>query len=280
MELLRLIKYPGSKGVLIPEIRRIFRESGKNSLIDVFGGSGIVSLNVRAGATVYNELNPQLVNLFTVIQEHPSILIDVFGRIISQNRKTDPASSHISTSYYQGRIRESLRNVKSDINIDSASTSSIRTALETLITFGTSFGGLGETYSTDREKASRAFLLKVKKNLPAIARKVTHWKIRNLDFRNLIEEYDSSNSFFYLDPPYLTKKWYGENMEIQDFEQLRNVLSSIKGIYLMNLDATETDLVELFGKPTFVKDYSNKNGGNRREENRVRCFYTNVRSGK
>jgi DNA adenine methylase len=67
----KLIKYPGSKLVIIPDIRRIFLESGEEYFVDVFGGSGSVSLNI-AGKLVYNDINDELCNLFRVIKDRKS----------------------------------------------------------------------------------------------------------------------------------------------------------------------------------------------------------------
>ena len=53
MVYLRLLKYPGAKFVVIPDIRNVFNNSHCNLFIDVFGGSGSVSLNINSPITVY-----------------------------------------------------------------------------------------------------------------------------------------------------------------------------------------------------------------------------------
>lgn len=273
MKLLRLIKYPGSKGVIVPEIKRVFKESGKREFIDVFGGSGIVSLNIHSETTVYNEVNQQLANLFMALQKEPEALISGFEKRLTPDKSSTVSNKGISRPSYNGKEGAYRKE-------ETAFTVSIKDALDTLVNFSTSFGGLGETYSTRREKASRSFLLRTRLDLPAIVAKVKHWKIENLDFRDLIEKYDSPNAFFYLDPPYLSKKWYADNMEITDFKELKSIIASLKGIYLMNIDVRETELTRLFGKPTFVKSSLNENGGMYREHDRYRVkqFYTNVHS--
>lgn len=274
MELLRLMKYPGSKGVLIPEIRRVFRESGKRSFIDVFGGSGTVSLNVRSIRTVYNEVDPDLVNIFLVLQREPELLTSLIENRVSRIAETNAVKRGRRT------IREGGRTALSSSGLGGTARSiAVRTACENLLKFSTSFGGFGDTYATTKEKASEAFLLKLYRNLPRIAQKVRQWKIEELDFRPLMKKYDSEDAFFYLDPPYISRKWYNYNMEMRDFVELKKMLTSIKGRYLMNLDSDEEDLTQLFGKPAFVKSYPNENAGMKppQERFRVKLFYTNVR---
>ena len=48
MVYLRLLKYPGAKFVVIPDIRKVFNASHCNLFIDVFGGSGSVD-GIRDG---------------------------------------------------------------------------------------------------------------------------------------------------------------------------------------------------------------------------------------
>ena len=79
---LRLMKYPGSKTVMLPEIKRIFSLSRSNMLIDVFGGSGLVSLNLRAEKTVYNDIDVKLINIFTTIQTNPLLIKSMLYEIL------------------------------------------------------------------------------------------------------------------------------------------------------------------------------------------------------
>ena len=53
---------------MFEDIREIFNKSGKNTLIDVFGGSGKVLLNLNAKIKIYNDINNNLVNFFTELK--------------------------------------------------------------------------------------------------------------------------------------------------------------------------------------------------------------------
>ena len=71
MKYLRLFKYPGAKTSLLRDILRIVKAAQPSLIIDVFGGSGLVSLNSVGIQVVYNDIDPVLVNMFRMIQRHP-----------------------------------------------------------------------------------------------------------------------------------------------------------------------------------------------------------------
>jgi len=71
--------------------------------------------------------------------------------------------------------------------------------------------------------------------------------IHNLSYQHIIEQYDSPDTFFYLDPPYVnTNVWY-KNPSI-DFIQLRHILDNIQGRFILSLNDSP------FVRETF-KDY-------------------------
>ena len=55
-------------------------------------------------------------------------------------------------------------------------------------------------------------------------------QIENLDFRQIIEKYDSEKALFYLDPPYIEKEHYYEvGFTEKDHTELAKMLKTIKG---------------------------------------------------
>lgn len=60
--------------------------------------------------------------------------------------------------------------------------------------------------------------------------------IENLPYREILERYDRSDTFFYLDPPYCGVKVYRLNFEAKDFEALAEALAKVKGKFLMSLN--------------------------------------------
>lgn len=273
MNYLRLMKYPGAKTSIIPDIDDIFRRSGKRIFVDVFGGSGSVSLNIKFASIIYNDLEPDLVNLFRTIQYDSRLLQDLLYEALDaydfkRGRKQPPANKIPRSEATRAQPNPSGKYGKvPDANA----------ATQTLLRFTMSFGGMGDTYGT-MEKSAKGYLKKTLSMMPKIRENVSEWTIENLDFRELIKKYDSKDAFFYLDPPYNNRKWYSSNFRESDYEALNAILKGMKGKYLMTVDAHDDMLEEIFGEPDFIKAYENKNqnpnsGG---RPPRMKAFYTNV----
>lgn len=265
LEYLRLMKYPGAKTVLIPDIIALFRKSGLKKFVDVFGGSGLVLLNTKAETKVYNDVDPNVANIFRTIQKHPKFMRD--------NLKEAVTSGYFSRS----NLRKSGKEIISEI-IEVESTvpqGSAERAFLSLCRHMSSFGGMGETYNTI-EKSVHSYAYKTLEQFTKIEKEVSGWAIENMDYKPLIEKYDSRTAFFYLDPPYFNKKWYNYNFKEEDYEALNALMKSIKGKYLMTLDATHDELEDIFGSPDYVKRYDNQNGRSSGARPRLKAFYTNV----
>lgn len=265
LDYLRLMKYPGAKTTLIPDIMALFRKSGLRKFVDVFGGSGLVLLNVKAEIKVYNDLDPNVVNIFNAIKKHPKFM-------------RDNLKDAVSEGYFARRnLRKSAKQIISEImEVESqVPPGSSERAFLSLCRYISSFGGMGDTYNTV-EKSVHTFAYRTLEQFSKIEKSVSGWAIENMDFRGLIEKYDSRTAFFYLDPPYFDKKWYNFNFNEGDYEDLNDLLKSMKGKYLMTLDAAHDDLEDIFGEPDYIKRYENQNGRTSGTRPRLKAFYTNV----
>ena len=278
MDYIRLMKYPGAKTVMLPELNRIIGGSGCRVVVDVFGGSGLVSLNLHGVSIVYNDLDPELYNLFLQIKNNPirlkHLLIqrmeELFypgGKEILQNRSRNEI------------VRKALIQLASGGNSNRHETKSdpVVRAEETLFRFNASFGGLGKTYSTDREKSPARYLVKTIAQYDRISAKVHNWRLENLDFRSVMEKYDSSDVLFYLDPPYPGKEWYNFNFSDVDFMGLKSLIDKVVAHYILNVDDNIPMITRIFGRPTFLRSYpsNNRNDGSRPEEAKKKAFYMN-----
>ena len=72
--MISVLWYPGVKSYMLEDIREIFNKSGKNIVIDVFGGSGKVLLNLNAKIKIYNDINNNLINFFTELKNNKKIV--------------------------------------------------------------------------------------------------------------------------------------------------------------------------------------------------------------
>lgn len=85
--------------------------------------------------------------------------------------------------------------------------------------------------------------------------------ILNQPYEKVIKDYDSKNSFFYLDPPYeeSTEKKIYKHGEI-DYKKLQKILSKLKGKFLMSINKSEyiEDLFKKFNIREIETKYSGK----------------------
>ncbi len=257
---LKIMKYPGAKTVMLPDIRNVFLRSGKDTFVDVFGGSGLVSLNVHAPSTVYNDIDYRLVHIFVSLQKNPGLVRGILNDILFLTQ-----SVHGAVASKEELSRHSQKYTGND-----------REMFNTLYRFTTSFGGMGAAYSTKNEKSKATFIKKVIGNLDSIERVVSKWKMENLDFRAILEKYNLPNAFLYLDPPYSGKKWYNNSLAKDDYLYINRVIGELDASYLMNIDMRDTILIKIFGEPRFVKSYRNENGKSNAKAARQKAFYTNV----
>jgi len=65
--------------------------------------------------------------------------------------------------------------------------------------------------------------------------------IEKMDYKKLIEKYDSENTFFYLDPPYYGKENF-YNLKIRDKNfhiELNNILKNLKGKFILSYESCD-----------------------------------------
>ncbi|MHA2427215.1 MAG: DNA adenine methylase [Candidatus Hermodarchaeia archaeon] len=75
--------------------------------------------------------------------------------------------------------------------------------------------------------------------LPLITERLTFVEVRNFDWREIIDWYDSSRTIFYIDPPYLKstrvfKKAYINEMSESDHESLAKTLNTVKAKVILS----------------------------------------------
>jgi len=104
-----------------------------------------------------------------------------------------------------------------------------KTWIDKLIIIKTSFFSLGKAYNK-RPNDSTNYILQ---NTDFIKYKdrLKNVKITNLSFEKLIDKYNNSNTFFYLDPPYEASKDYSNSVDPQD---MYNAVKKIKGKFMFS----------------------------------------------
>lgn len=203
------INYTGSKYKLLDKIIPMF-PNNINTFLDVFGGSGTITLNVQANNKIYNELNENLFGMFSLFKDmkdeeiinHIIHRINEFGLgkyIYPKNLKsTDNALNN-------EKFKEGYISFKDYFNQEDKG---ITKSLDLLTIHYFSFNNLirftsKPPYKFNAPVGIRVFLTdKHSELIKNACDKSKNISLTNYDFRNVDYSILTSLDFVYLDPPY------------------------------------------------------------------------------
>ena len=118
-----------------------------------------------------------------------------------------------------------------------------------------SFNNMGKQYTTDKGTRSNK---RLKQNITDYKDKLKHVKFYKKSYTEIIPKYDSSDSFFYCDPPYYnTSSQEYETGEINHLE-LFNILNNIKGYFLLSYN--DTTYIRNLYKDYKITSFNNRQG--------------------
>jgi DNA adenine methylase len=207
----------GGKHYLAKWINSYFPEH--KIYVEPFGGGAHVLCNKNpyiSKLEVYNDSESKLVNIFKAIMDDESrellikkLMLTPYSRELFYEIRSDK---------YKAFKDEFLNNVFRD-----------------LILMRQSFGGDWTNripswgYIRTRNKMQVAFG-NFPEKLMGLVQRFRMVQIENLDFRKIIKNYDSPDTLFYCDPPYIKKENYYEgSFNQKDHEELAEILNNIKG---------------------------------------------------
>ena len=91
------------------------------------------------------------------------------------------------------------------------------------------------SYGADRRSFSCTpkNVITARSHIDDISKRLSRVVIENKDFCALIKSYDRSESLFFCDPPYVGTETYYDGFTTDDHVRLKNVLSGIKGKFIL-----------------------------------------------
>ena len=192
---------------------------------EVFGGAAQLMFAKHPEASnleVYNDVNSDLVNFFRILQDD-----EKFERF---HRKLvfTPYSRELFLEY-----RETWRQQTDMVERVYQWYTVLRQSYSAII------GRRKPAWGYSRGVKSTAKLFKKKvDSLPEVVERWREVQVENLDWRDAIEKYDSSKTFFYLDPPYVpctrVDAKYDFEMSEEDHNDLVGILLQIKGKVILS----------------------------------------------
>lgn len=238
-------KYP-IRNIIIPLIPPHKR------YVELFAGSGAIFYNKeKAEQNILNDLDKNTISNFRLLQKAP----------------LDPAK------YNQPKSLQAIKHFF-DHHGDSIQDRLILEKIRTCSGFS----------SKPVEKSKQIYQVRsidrVLKLLGEYKEKLKGVKYENKDYEAVVKKYDNADTFFFIDPPYEnTAKSFGyaESSEF-DFERLRDVLSKIKGKFLMTINDSKRirDLYRQFHiKPIKVPNAWSHKGNSKQGAFRPELIITN-----
>ena len=244
------INWYGGKYYMKKTIVELFPEH--KTYIEGFGGAGHILLYKEPSEIeVYNDLNEGLY---------------LFFKLLRNDETRDKLIAKIQLTPYSRRefyeCRDNWSNQKGEI--EKARMFYIKTMQ--------SFSGVGTSWSYSKNKSRRGisqavskFLGNVDENMLDVIDRLREIQIENLDIIDLLDKYDSKDSLFYLDPPYIaetriSEKVYDKEMPLEKHEELIDKLLNIKGkVVLSGYDNdTYNKLTDNGWKKINIGDYKNR----------------------
>lgn len=228
------VKWHGGKHYLCQQIIGLFPEH--HTYIEPFGGGASVLLNKEVcPVEVYNDLDTRITRLFRVLRDHG----DELRRRLAL------------TPYSEVEFKEAL----------APSSDEIEQARRDFVQWRLSLGGRGDSFSFTLHRVRRGmadvvsgYLSMIDDQLPLIVERLRRVEIVQRPAIDVIRTWDSPESLFYCDPPYVhetrhesSRDVYGYEMTEQDHRELAESLKSCKGKVI--LSGYPSDLYEeLYGK--------------------------------
>ena len=187
--------------------------------VEVFGGAGwLLFKKPPSKVEIYNDIDSNLVNLFRVIRDPQK-----FEKFYEQVRLT----------LYSREEFEYYKNLEPRDDIEKA----VRTFILIRQSFNAKKGHWG--YGTAKNCAHPKSYFAAVEEIPLIHRRLRNVYIENNDFRKVIRRYDSENTFFYCDPPYILETrrcvmYRDFEMSLDDHKDLVQLLLDIKGTAILS----------------------------------------------
>jgi len=222
MRLRSPIRYFGGKGNMVAKLLKLI--PAHRTYVEVFGGgASLLFVKQPSPVEVYNDIDSDLVNLFRVIRD--LVTFQEFQRLVS-------LTPYSREEFYY--CRDTLNDSKDNLE----------RAYKYFVMNRQSFAGIESgwgyavTTSSRNMSAGTSKYLSTIVMLPQIADKLLQVQIEQDDFRKIIPRYDTPETLFYLDPPYVpdTRRngSYKHEMTTQDHKDLLKLIINIRGKVMLS----------------------------------------------
>lgn len=217
-----VLRYPGSKWNIASQLVRLIPEH--HTYVEPFFGSGAVLFNKQqSNIEMVNDLDSNVVNLFHCIQKD------------AQNLARMVMTTPFSREIYEVTYRNAYDN-------DDSYQKALKFLIQCWQGYGFRTDGSKVGWRNDVQGRERAYALWNWYRLPEwlidIAERLRMVQIENRPALEVIERFNYSNVFMYIDPPYMlhtrTGKQYNYEMTDSDHEELLKMLLQSKAKIMLS----------------------------------------------
>lgn len=241
---MKAIGWFGGKGYLVSKLIPLI--PSHRIYVEVFGGGAALLLNKpRSAVEVYNDIDDRLVNFFRVLK-HP--------------QKFERLHRYLSLTLHSRAEHEYACEHLDDSSLDDVE----RAALFYIAAYQSLNAIPGSSWSRTTWESRRGMALKTSAwlgavdRLPEIAERLITVQVENSSYEDIITAYDTPDTFFYMDPPYLpeTRKVtsvYRYEMTVEQHTQLLELICNVRGKVM--LSGYPNELYDRHLKDWFTMDF-------------------------
>lgn len=221
----KLFAYPGGKTPIRNLIVSLFpAHNSYTTYVDVFGGSAIILLTKeKSVGEIFNDKNEELVNFFRFVKHRPAELAERAKHWI-----------HSRTLWNEIRFAE-----KKPFD-------EVERAFMFWTRIQDSFGARGMNFAMTRDGVKS--VSNSRRFLDEVAERLRNATIECSSFDKCLQQYDSPETFFYLDPPYPNTTGGSsnyDNLSSDEWKNFRAMLGKIKGKFLLSCN-DDPEVIKMF----------------------------------
>jgi len=216
-----IIHWYGGKYFMLKRILPLI--PGHDVYVEVFGGAAhLLFAKPPAKVNVYNDIDNNLVNFF---------------RVLRDPEKAKRLQQLLYLTPYSRKEFEFCRDYLNEPGIDD-----VERARRFFVVVKQSFNGYFKNWKYNPTPRRAIMYVETFYNsvdkIPEFTEFLRKVQIENDDFERVIKRYDSPETFFYCDPPYVTDTIKTEHpyqsMSLQDHRRLVNVLLNVRGKVMLS----------------------------------------------
>lgn len=278
--LIKLMPWMGGKGQLMWAIQMLLPIHYK-TLVDVFGGSGIITLNTavpKGCLQIYNDLNHDLYNLLFCVKHRPMALTkelsflpinarDEFDVLRRQLQGEDFTQLYLDEElqlaeqmFPPPEAEEVKRLLQSRAEL-----SDVRRAAAIYKLQRYSYNGNGDSYGVSSCDIQRFF-----RDIWECSRRLKDVALENKDFESIITTHNDPQTTVYCDPPYYEAERYAVEFPRSDHQRLHDVLAQHRGFAMVSYN--NCDYIRRLYEDFFIYEVERPNSQSKKKNDIYREY--------